>query len=126
MDELFRDFAEAHSGRNGYLLAQTLSPVHPPDHPQRLRHVWESTSALKAHKDVKQSLCASLTHRNALSKDEVNGWVDVYVAYWKALGQITAGESGKVSQGRVRLHASVRPLTFTSLHGRKSTRLGGN
>jgi hypothetical protein len=97
MNELFEDFAKAHAMRNGYLLAQTLSPVPPPDQPHRLRSVWQSTNAHSAKGDIKHFIKTNTLHRAKLSSDELNGWVEVFVAYWSAVGEILAGESGKVS-----------------------------
>ena len=96
MNELFEEFAKAHKTRNGYELAQTLTPVAPPSQPHKLTKVWQSTNTHSVKGDVRHFIKASMSHRGGLSQDEVNGWTDVYTAYWKALGEILAGESGKV------------------------------
>jgi hypothetical protein len=96
MNTLFEQFAQAHALRNGYKLAQTLSPVPPPDDPQRLMAVWRSTNSHSVKGDIKHFIKSNTSHRQKLDHDEVTGWVDVYQAYWKAIGEILAGESGKV------------------------------
>ncbi|KAI9171852.1 COP9 signalosome complex subunit 12 [Paramyrothecium foliicola] len=97
MHELFEDFAKAHAKPNGYLLAQTLSPVPPADQPHRLRSIWQSTNAHSVKGDIKHFIKTNTMHRAKLGSDEINGWVEVYTAYWHALGEIIAGESGKSS-----------------------------
>lgn len=96
MNELFDEFAKAHSSRNGYLLAQTLTPVAPPTQPHKLNQVWQSTNAHSVKGDVKHFIKSSMSHKGGLDKDELNGWVEVYVAYWKALREVLSGESGQV------------------------------
>ncbi|PFH62454.1 hypothetical protein XA68_13521 [Ophiocordyceps unilateralis] len=97
MDDLFEAFAQAHAIQNGYLLAQTLSPVAPPEDPRRLVRIWQSTNGHSARGDIKHFIKAQTAHRRSLDPEEVSGWVEVYFSYWKALGEILAGESGKSS-----------------------------
>lgn len=96
MNELFEDFAKAHAAQGGYMLAQTLSPVSPPGQPQRLRSIWQSTNSHSVKGDIKHFIKTNTSQRRGLDNDEINGWVEVYTAYWKAVGEIQAGESGKV------------------------------
>ncbi|RDA95425.1 hypothetical protein CP533_5481 [Ophiocordyceps camponoti-saundersi (nom. inval.)] len=96
MNDLFEAFAQAHALRNGYLLAQTLSPVPPLDDPQRLVRVWQSTNAHAVRGDIKNFIKIGTAHQRSLDSEEVKGWVEVYTSYWKALGEILAGESGNV------------------------------
>lgn len=96
MNELFDDFAKAKASRNGYQLAQTLSPVPPPDQPHRLTRIWQSTNSHSVKGDIKHFIKTSTLPRGGTSQDEINGWIEVFTAYWKALGEILAGESGKV------------------------------
>jgi hypothetical protein len=96
MNELFEEFAQAHASRNGYALAQTLAPVAPPNQPHKLIQVHQSTNSYSVKGDVKHFIKTHMSQRGGLSQDEVNGWSEVYMAYWKALGEILAGEGGKV------------------------------
>lgn len=96
MNELFKEFANAQNSRNGYELAQTLTPVAPPNRPHKLSQVWQSTNIQSVNGDVRRFIKGSTSHKSGLSQDEINGWTDVYVSYWKALGEILAGEKGKV------------------------------
>lgn len=109
MNDLFHDFAQAHAGQNGYQLAQTLSPVAPPGQPNRLKAIWQSTNFHSVKGDIKHFIKTNTSHRQKLDHTEANGWGEVYMAYWKAIGEILAGESGKV-RGLV-FHLRISSLT---------------
>lgn len=115
MNELFEDFAKAHTLNNGYLLAQTLTPVAPPNEPHRLRRIWQSTNSHSVKGDIKHFIKSQSSHRKSLDHDEINGWVEVYAAYWNALGEIVAGESGKSSWTKV--YESWKELTSMLIRG---------
>lgn len=97
MNEIIEDFAKAHALRNGYLLAQTISPVAPNNEPHRLRRIWQSTNTYSLREEIKRCIKSHNSLKASLSADEINGWVEVYSAYWNALGEILAGENGKVN-----------------------------
>ena len=109
MDYLAKDFARAHKTGSGYQLAETLSPVAPKDDPGHVRAVWESTSFNSVKADIRHAI-NSTTAKASLDSDEIKGWVEVYAAYWKAIGELLAVENeDKVSlmltlllQGRAR------------------------
>lgn len=111
MNELFEDFAAAQASRNGYGVAQTLSPVAPQTHPHRLTSVWQSTNAHSAKADIKHFIKHNAKHRVSLDHNEVNCWVEVYAAYWKALGEILSGETGQVSSIAISLYLMVITLS---------------
>ncbi|KAK8927629.1 Protein CSN12 [Metarhizium anisopliae] len=115
MNELFEDFAKAYALRNGYLLAQTISPVPPPNEPHRLKRIWQSTNSHSAKGDIKHFIKSQTSSRKTISHDEVNGWVEVYVAYWNAIGEILAGESGKSSWTKV--YEAWKELTSMLIRG---------
>ena len=92
MDTIFREFGEAFSSGNGYQLSQTLTPQLPKD---MLRVIWKSAN----HHDVKQVLRRGIQNSNSspmnrLTRDEIDGWVEVYFAYWKACEHLLAMEEG--------------------------------
>ncbi|KAK5992909.1 Protein CSN12-like protein [Cladobotryum mycophilum] len=115
MNDLFKDFANAHYEQNGYLLAQTLSPVSPVDQPHRLRAVCQSTNSHSVKGDVKHFIKTSTSHKRSIDHDEVKGWVEVYAAYWNAVSEIVAGESGKSSWTKV--YDSWKELTSILIRG---------
>ncbi|EQL02787.1 COP9 signalosome complex subunit 12 [Ophiocordyceps sinensis CO18] len=117
MNVLFDDFAKAHAIQNGYMLAQTLSPVPPSGDPHRLREIWQSTNFHSAKGDIKHFIKAQTSYQKGrgLDHDEINGWVEVYVVYWKAVGEILSGENGKSSWTKV--YESWRDLTSILIRG---------
>ncbi|MCJ1479533.1 COP9 signalosome (CSN) subunit [Lambiella insularis] len=94
MDILFQDFKEAHMNCSGPLLATTISPVAPPNDPDRLKRFYEASSTLAIQTDIRSGLLAHTNTEVRFSKPEGNAWVDVYIAYWKAIGEILALEVG--------------------------------
>lgn len=85
MDTLIRTFSNAQSSREGYHLAQTLSPDLPQ---QQLQAIWKSCGHHDAQNVIKRGIQNSTSGFEKLPKDEVQGWTDVYLAYWKAIGEL--------------------------------------
>ena len=94
METLFKDFQLAHMVASGPLLASTLVPVPPPEDPSRLRRFYESSRPGSIASDLRSGLLAYTNINVRLSKSEGNAWVDVYVAFWKAVGEVVAVEQG--------------------------------
>lgn len=115
MNELFEEFALAHASRNGYAIAQTLSPVPPPDKPHKLAAVWQSTNAYSVKGDIKHFIKHNYDRRSPLEHHEVNGWVEVYTAYWRAVGEIVSGENGNSSWTKV--YDAWKELTTALIRG---------
>ncbi|KAL1878615.1 hypothetical protein VTK73DRAFT_7696 [Phialemonium thermophilum] len=89
METIFQEFGESFANRNGYQLSQTLTPELPND---LLREIWKSTNHEEARTLLKRGLQASSSRSSAfsLSHEELKGWVDVFFAYWKAIGELLA------------------------------------
>lgn len=96
MNDLFKGFAKAHAEQNGYLLAATLSPIASSGNPQRLRLIWNSSNSSSVKGDIKHFIKSNSSHQRSLDHEEVRGWVEVYAAYWNAIGDVVAVEDGKV------------------------------
>lgn len=96
MNDLFKSFAKAHAEQNGYLLAATLSPIASSVNPQRLRLIWKSSNSSSVKGDIKHFIKSNSSHQRSLDHEEVKGWVEVYAAYWNAIGDFVAVEDGKV------------------------------
>ncbi|KXX82925.1 Protein CSN12 [Madurella mycetomatis] len=83
----FHEFAAAWSDNDGYRLARTLSPG---VSTEKLMKIWRSQNA----HDIKGTLGRGLKNSPAGLKrptnQEVQGWVEVYIAYWRAAGDILA------------------------------------
>lgn len=96
MNDLFKGFAKAHTEQNGYLLAATLSPIATSGNPQRMRSIWKSSNSSSVKGDIKHFIKSNTSHQRSLDHEEVKGWVEVYAAYWNAIGDVIAVEDGKV------------------------------
>ncbi|KAF7561947.1 hypothetical protein G7046_g2196 [Stylonectria norvegica] len=115
MEELFNKFAKAYASKNGYELAQTLSPVAPPDQPHQLSVVFKGTNYHSFKADIKHYIKTSTSYKRKLDNDDVTGWVGVYASYWTAIGEIIAGENGKSSWTRV--YEAWKDLTSNLIRG---------
>jgi len=96
MDSLFKDFAKAYTKNDGYLLSSTISPNLSND---QLRAIWKSCNAHDVKNVVKRRIQNYVNDLgfDALSSKEIQGWVDVYAAYWKAIGELLATQDSSSS-----------------------------
>ncbi|KAI9785927.1 MAG: COP9 signalosome (CSN) subunit [Geoglossum umbratile] len=83
MDNVFADFREAHQIWSGPLLSTTLLPINPASDPNRLINFYRDSEESKIQADIRY-------HVNAvrLSSSESKAWVDVFIAFWKAIGEL--------------------------------------
>ncbi|KAK3309641.1 uncharacterized protein B0T15DRAFT_516034 [Chaetomium strumarium] len=88
----FNEFGEIWSKQDGYRLARTLSPEIPTE---QLRRVFMSQNAHEIRNTLKRGLQGNAALVGGIEHVEVQGWVEVYAAYWNAAGVILAArESG--------------------------------
>ena len=100
MASIFADFGEGHKQFSGPRLAASLTPVAPPEYPDRLRAFY-AASNVAIYSDFRYSLFQA--NGLKLPKQEQNGWIDIYSAYWKAVGEILRLDdpAGRSSWARV-------------------------
>ncbi|KAL8685194.1 MAG: hypothetical protein Q9218_007912 [Villophora microphyllina] len=91
MDTIFQVFHQAQSQYNGPLLASTLSPIPSTNDPTLLRRFYKDSNVFSLQGDVQKYIKARPSY---LPNPEATAWIDVYVAYWKALGEILRAETG--------------------------------
>jgi COP9 signalosome complex subunit 12 len=101
MDIVFGLFRDAHLTGKGYQLAETLMPVAPANQPDRLYGFYRSTNAANVQKDIRYNVLYDSTTSLKLSTEEGNSWVEVYVAYWKAVGEILKNEEARRTNSQV-------------------------
>jgi hypothetical protein len=101
MDIISHAFRAAQQSGNGYVLAETLTPLAPSQQPNLLRLFYRSTNAAKVNIDIRHSFLFK-DKTLGLSSAEGNAWVDVYVTYWKAIGAVLTAEDELASKGQVR------------------------
>ncbi|RYP54774.1 hypothetical protein DL768_000502 [Monosporascus sp. mg162] len=90
MDTLIQEFRVAYTSVKGDQLAETLRPDIQTN-ADKLQAIWNRGDARSAKADL-QFLFYQDHSRPRLSKDETNGWYEIYLAYWKAVGEILAAE----------------------------------
>ncbi len=101
MDIVFNSFRDAHLTGKGYQLSETLIPVAPSNQPDRLYAFYRSTNTANVQKDIRYNVLYDSTTTLKLSTEEGNSWVEVYVAYWKAVGEILKNEEAGRTHSQV-------------------------
>lgn len=93
MASVFSDFRNAQMTGSGPMLAAAITPVAPPEDPDRLRSFYHSTpNDANAACDLRYALLQDKTRGVKLPKQEGNTWVDIFCAFWKATGEIVKME----------------------------------
>jgi hypothetical protein len=106
MEPIFNDFRKAYEIGDGYGLATTLSPLAPASEPDRLYNFYRSTNFNAVKGELKSHIFNLSSFK--LPAEEGNGWVDVYQAYWKAIGEILNAEAATRANTKVRLDIFLR------------------
>lgn len=83
---------------SGYVLARSLSPLAPPENPNKLQAFFQSTNYQNVHKDIQYAVLYDRLSPLSLSPDEGKAWVEVYVSYWKAVGMILKAEEATANR----------------------------
>ncbi|KAL1893210.1 COP9 signalosome (CSN) subunit [Ceratocystis pirilliformis] len=96
METAIREFSQSYAQNNGFRLAESFSPFSNTEDHNNLRRIFNSTSSSFVKRDVKNAL-VKYKGLTKLSTDELNGWVEVFCAYWKAAGHIVATDDGIAS-----------------------------
>lgn len=93
MDVVFGEFLRAIEQGNGYAVADAISPIAPAHDPGRLYAFHRSSNDF----DIQPSSRAAIVYPNhpQLSRAEANAWVEVFVAYWKVVGDILRAEEAE-------------------------------
>ena len=90
MDIVFRDFKQAQLVGSGPLLSTTITPIAPPNDRDRLQNFHAGSSSFSIQQDVRYGILHHANTDARFSKSEGHAWVEVYVAHWKAIGEIIA------------------------------------
>lgn len=106
MEAVFQHFQRGYGDGDGYALSDTLSPIPPASQPDRLSNFFRSTNFSQVKRDFKQGLLRN-SAVGGISEDEFNGWVEVYVAYWKAVGELLSADAAPKSNSKVILFSLI-------------------
>lgn len=124
MDTLFQDFKQAQAVGSGPLLATTITPIAPSVDPNRLRKLYDDSNSFSIASDIRYGL---LDHKQTdlrFSKAEGTAWVDVYVAYWKALGAIFEAENGGPDSDWTKAYEAWKEVANALIRGYSSAGFG--
>jgi hypothetical protein len=97
MDGVLGLYREALLEENGHKLAEAITPVAPPNDAGRLYAFYRSTNAYAVDTDLRNEIVYKSPLR--LDKAESNAWVEVFGAYWRAIGELLAAEEA-MNQGK--------------------------
>ncbi|KAI9047478.1 hypothetical protein LZ554_008197 [Drepanopeziza brunnea f. sp. 'monogermtubi'] len=120
MDRIFAEFGKAYSEGNGYDLSMTLSPVSPASEPDRLSKFFRSTNHAQAQRDFRNAILNGSNTPFTLPTEEGNGWVEVYLAYWKAIGEMLKADSAAEANAKVsyvKVYEAWRDMTLALVRG---------
>ncbi|KAL1854585.1 COP9 signalosome (CSN) subunit [Paecilomyces lecythidis] len=98
---VFTDFKEAQSIGSGPLLAAALTPAAPAQFPDKLRSFYYFTNAVNVSSDLRYTLFQDRNTGVKLPKQEQNAWLEIFTAYWKAVGEILKVEESRSSWAKV-------------------------
>ncbi|KAK5631551.1 hypothetical protein RRF57_007265 [Xylaria bambusicola] len=119
MDGLIRQFRVAYAATNGEQLAETLSPD-TEAHSSRLRAIWGRGDARSMTADLNFLFHQDQArHSIRLSKEETSGWLAIYTAYWKAIGEILAAEGlrSDAQSSWAKVYIAWKELTLLTVRG---------
>lgn len=119
MDALFHDFKQAYYLRNGPMLADTLSPIALARDPTRLRVFHSQSDDYSIASDVKYQVL-HYDKSIDITKAEANAWVDIYIAYWKALGPILNAEHVALEADWSKIYDSWKDVANALIKGYSS------
>ncbi|RFU33270.1 hypothetical protein B7463_g3085, partial [Scytalidium lignicola] len=120
MDSVFKTFKNAHADGDGYLLSQTISPIAPSERPDQLYSFYKSTNFASVKNDFKYRIVYDNKNTFKLSTEEGNAWVDVYVGYWKAVGEILSAEVANKANSKAawtKVYESWKDMTNCLIRG---------
>lgn len=114
MTALFSAFKAAHLSFSGSILAETLNPA---KQPTQLSAIYSFTDEANAPADIRYALLKDRETGVKLAKHEGNAWADVYVAYWRAVGELLSVNEYSRSGSWTRVFNAWRDLANTLIKG---------
>lgn len=116
MTAVAADFSAAHRQESGPLLASTLIPIAPLDDPNRIRSFYNSYNTINPSVSIEFGFLGPKAAQYP-SESEGQAWVDVYIAYWKAIGEIQKGESANRSPNWSQVYDAWKEVSNALVRG---------
>jgi hypothetical protein len=115
MSSIFEDFAQGQRNGSGPRLAAALTPVAPAEYPDRLQSFYRFSNAARVSSDLRYSLFQA--NGLKLPKQEQNAWIDIFSAYWTAVGEIAKFTDFPSSASWVKVFTSWKDLANILIRG---------
>lgn len=116
MSAVAADFSEAQRKESGPLLASTIDPVAPVNDPNRLKSFYSGYNTTNPSASIEFGLLGPKATRY-LSDSEGHAWVDLYVAYWKAIGEILKWESPEKNSNWLKIYDAWKEVANVLIRG---------
>jgi hypothetical protein len=113
MDALIKEFRVAYVSEQGNDLARTITPDLTAS-PEKLLAIWKSGGSQTIKEDLRFLFTRDKSAQLRMSREEAEGWQEIYFYYWKALGELLAVEGRRTDGAKVRLslpRCGSRPST---------------
>ncbi|KAM0108866.1 COP9 signalosome (CSN) subunit [Aspergillus fumigatus] len=115
MASVFTDFKEGQQNGSGPRLAAALTPIATSQSPDRLLSFYNFSDSDHISADLRYSLFQA--NGVKLPKQEQNGWVDIFAAYWKAVGEIVKFEEYNPSASWAKVFDAWKNVANTLIRG---------
>jgi hypothetical protein len=115
MSSLATAFKTAYTKGSGSDLAAVLTPIAPPEDPNRLRSFYQLSNAASVSLDLPYALFHGKSPK--LPKAEQSAWVDIFVVYWEAVGEILKCENGDPSASVVAVFNAWKKVSNALIRG---------
>lgn len=115
MSILFLQFQQAYQRGLGPLLATTITPISPPEDENRLRNIYKSYDSRYTTSFIEESIITP--NRDLFSDTEGELWVELYLAYWKAIVEILDAEDSKKKGSWVKAYEAWKEVANALIRG---------
>jgi hypothetical protein len=115
MSSLAAAFKAAYNNGSGSSLAAVLTPIAPPEDPNRLRSFYQLSNAASVSLDLPYALFHGKGPK--LPKAEQSAWLDIFVVYWEAIGEILKCENGDPRASVVAVFNSWKKVANALIRG---------
>ncbi|KAJ5788627.1 hypothetical protein N7457_003617 [Penicillium paradoxum] len=108
-------FKDAYVNGSGPDLAAVLTPIASPENPNRLRSFYQFSNAEYISKDLSYALFHGKSLK--LPKAEQTAWVDLFVVYWEAIGEILQCEDRQPGASVVKVFNAWKKVANALIRG---------
>ncbi|CAI7633035.1 unnamed protein product [Penicillium pancosmium] len=115
MGTLATEFRIAYNNGSGPGLAAVLTPIPTRDDPDRLLSFYNFSNPAYLTKDLNSSFFHGKNPR--VPKAEQHAWVDIFAAYWEAVGEILKSEAGHPGASAVAIFNAWKKVANAVIRG---------